>query len=154
MQITCFTLRFSLEDNCQSNILLSNIHVDFYILKWIHFEMESLKTFLPQGIIIIHEVYPDGAAARDGRLWAGDQVLEVNNVDLRSVEHEVAIQTLRQSGNRVRMLVFRDEKPLEEKDLYDILTLDFMKKAGKGLGISIVGRKNDAGVYVSEVVSV
>ncbi|XP_060069918.1 multiple PDZ domain protein-like, partial [Ylistrum balloti] len=28
------------------------------------------------GAIIIHEVYEDGAAARDGRLWAGDQVLD------------------------------------------------------------------------------
>ena len=29
------------------------------------------------GAIIIHEVYEDGAAARDGRLWTGDQILEV-----------------------------------------------------------------------------
>lgn len=27
---------------------------------------------------MIHEVYEEGAAARDGRLWAGDQILEVN----------------------------------------------------------------------------
>uniref|UniRef100_A0A3B3UF34 PDZ domain-containing protein n=1 Tax=Poecilia latipinna TaxID=48699 RepID=A0A3B3UF34_9TELE len=27
--------------------------------------------------IVIHEVYEEGAAARDGRLWAGDQILEV-----------------------------------------------------------------------------
>ncbi|XP_042336957.1 inaD-like protein, partial [Plectropomus leopardus] len=26
--------------------------------------------------IVIHEVYEEGAAARDGRLWAGDQILE------------------------------------------------------------------------------
>lgn len=30
-----------------------------------------------QGAIVIHEVYEDGAAAKDGRLWAGDQILEV-----------------------------------------------------------------------------
>ena len=30
-------------------------------------------------MIIIHEVYEDGAAAKDGRLWAGDQILEVFN---------------------------------------------------------------------------
>ena len=29
------------------------------------------------GAIIIHEVYEDGAAAKDARLWAGDQILEV-----------------------------------------------------------------------------
>lgn len=31
----------------------------------------------PQGAIIIHEVYEEGAASKDGRLWAGDQILEV-----------------------------------------------------------------------------
>lgn len=31
-----------------------------------------------QGVIIIHEVYEEGAASKDGRLWAGDQILEVN----------------------------------------------------------------------------
>lgn len=30
-----------------------------------------------QGAIIIHEVYEEGAASKDGRLWAGDQILEV-----------------------------------------------------------------------------
>lgn len=34
--------------------------------------------FFPQDAIVIHEVYEEGAAARDGRLWAGDQILEVN----------------------------------------------------------------------------
>ncbi|EDO33706.1 predicted protein [Nematostella vectensis] len=29
-----------------------------------------------EGTIVIHEVYEDGAAAKDGRLWAGDQILE------------------------------------------------------------------------------
>ena len=33
-----------------------------------------------QGVIIIHEVYEDGAAAKDGRLWAGDQILEVTRL--------------------------------------------------------------------------
>ncbi|PNI54496.1 MPDZ isoform 18, partial [Pan troglodytes] len=28
------------------------------------------------GAIIIHEVYEEGAACKDGRLWAGDQILE------------------------------------------------------------------------------
>lgn len=32
---------------------------------------------LHQDAIVIHEVYEEGAAARDGRLWAGDQILEV-----------------------------------------------------------------------------
>lgn len=37
-----------------------------------------ITPFFPQDAIVIHEVYEEGAAARDGRLWAGDQILEVN----------------------------------------------------------------------------
>jgi InaD-like protein len=33
-------------------------------------------------MIIIHEVYEDGAAAKDGRLLPGDQILEVPAVTL------------------------------------------------------------------------
>ena len=45
-----------------------------------------------QGAIIIHEVYEEGAAAKDGRLWAGDQILEVDRDDLREATHDRAIQ--------------------------------------------------------------
>ena len=30
-----------------------------------------------QGVIIVHEVYEDGAAYKDNRLLAGDQILKV-----------------------------------------------------------------------------
>lgn len=33
---------------------------------------------LTKGSVIIHEVYEDGAAAKDGRLWAGDQIIAVS----------------------------------------------------------------------------
>ncbi|GCB72031.1 hypothetical protein scyTo_0006150 [Scyliorhinus torazame] len=36
------------------------------------------------GAIIIHEVYEEGAAAKDGRLWAGDQILEEKEAMLSS----------------------------------------------------------------------
>lgn len=39
-----------------------------------------------QGAIIIHEVYEEGAASKDGRLWAGDQILEVRR-DTESITH-------------------------------------------------------------------
>ncbi|XP_078478714.1 LOW QUALITY PROTEIN: multiple PDZ domain protein-like [Lampetra planeri] len=61
------------------------------------------------GGIIIHEVYESGAAAKDGRLWAGDQILEVNGIDLRCATHEEAIAALRRTPATVRLIVFRDE---------------------------------------------
>lgn len=39
--------------------------------------MQLIFVVYLQGAIIIHEVYEEGAASKDGRLWAGDQILEV-----------------------------------------------------------------------------
>ncbi|KAH3696145.1 hypothetical protein DPMN_083608, partial [Dreissena polymorpha] len=104
------------------------------------------------GAIIIHEVYEEGAAARDGRLWAGDQILEVNVENLREATHDYAIQVLRQTPPTVNMLVFRDDAHVKEEDIYDIFTVELVKKPGKGLGLSIVGKRNDVGVYISDIV--
>ncbi|KAF6125821.1 multiple PDZ domain crumbs cell polarity complex component [Phyllostomus discolor] len=104
------------------------------------------------GAIIIHEVYEEGAACKDGRLWAGDQILEVNGIDLRKATHDEAINVLRQTPQRVRLTLYRDEAPYKEEDVCDTLTVELQKKPGKGLGLSIVGKRNDSGVFVSDIV--
>ncbi|VTJ86171.1 Hypothetical predicted protein [Marmota monax] len=104
------------------------------------------------GAIIIHEVYEEGAACKDGRLWAGDQILEVNGIDLRKATHDEAINVLRQTPQRVRLTLYRDETPYKEEDVCDALTIELQKKPGKGLGLSIVGKRNDTGVFVSDIV--
>ncbi|XP_055150234.1 multiple PDZ domain protein isoform X10 [Symphalangus syndactylus] len=104
------------------------------------------------GAIIIHEVYEEGAACKDGRLWAGDQILEVNGIDLRKATHDEAINVLRQTPQRVRLTLYRDEAPYKEEEVCDTLTVELQKKPGKGLGLSIVGKRNDTGVFVSDIV--
>ncbi|XP_031951104.1 multiple PDZ domain protein isoform X14 [Corvus moneduloides] len=104
------------------------------------------------GAIIIHEVYEEGAASKDGRLWAGDQILEVNGIDLRNATHDEAINVLRQTPQKVRLTVYRDEAQYKEEDMYDVLSIELQKKPGKGLGLSIVGKRNDTGVFVSDIV--
>ncbi|XP_052004124.1 multiple PDZ domain protein [Xyrauchen texanus] len=104
------------------------------------------------GSIIIHEVYEEGAASKDGRLWAGDQILEVSGIDLRVATHDEAINVLRQTPQHVRLAVFRDEGQYKEEDLWDSLTIELQKEPGRGLGLSIIGRRNDTGVFVSDIV--
>nr|XP_061816193.1 multiple PDZ domain protein-like [Nerophis lumbriciformis] len=109
------------------------------------------------GAIIIHEVYVEGAASKDGRLWAGDQILEVNGIDLRTASHDDAINVLRQTPQGVRLSVYRDEAQYKEEDLWDSFTVELHKRPGQGLGLSIVGRRsrdqrNDTGVFVSDIV--
>ncbi|KAA0712136.1 Multiple PDZ domain protein [Triplophysa tibetana] len=102
--------------------------------------------------IVIHEVYEEGAAARDGRLWAGDQILEVNGVDLRSVAHEDAIAALRQTPSKVRLIVLRDEAQYRDEENLEVFQVELQKRTGRGLGLSIVGKRNGKGVFISDVV--
>lgn len=60
---------------------------------------------------------------------------------------------MRQTPIKVSMLVFRDEEQYKEEDLYDTFTVVLNKPSNKGLGLSIVGKRNDVGVFVSDVVS-
>ncbi|PNI71290.1 PATJ isoform 3 [Pan troglodytes] len=106
----------------------------------------------PLNAIVIHEVYEEGAAARDGRLWAGDQILEVNGVDLRNSSHEEAIAALRQTPQKVRLVVYRDEAHYRDEENLEIFPVDLQKKAGRGLGLSIVGKRNGSGVFISDIV--
>ncbi|XP_054430003.1 inaD-like protein isoform X4 [Pteronotus mesoamericanus] len=106
----------------------------------------------PLDAIVIHEVYEEGAAARDGRLWAGDQILEVNGVDLRSASHEEAITALRQTPSKVRLVVYRDETHYRDEENLETFPVDLQKKVGRGLGLSIVGKRNGNGVFISDIV--
>ena len=83
--------------------------------------------------------------------------IEAIGEDFRSdVTDEWATEVLRQTPGVVRLTVFRDETLTnftDDKDLYEVFTLDLVKKPGKGLGFSIVGRQHDNGIYISDVVS-
>ncbi|XP_027708595.1 inaD-like protein isoform X2 [Vombatus ursinus] len=106
----------------------------------------------PLDAIVIHEVYEEGAAARDGRLWAGDQILEVNGIDLRNASHEEAITALRKTPQKVRLAVYRDEAHYKDEENLEIFPVDLQKKTGRGLGLSIVGKRNGSGVFISDIV--
>ena len=77
---------------------------------------------------------------------------QVNGVDLRNATHDRAINVLRQTPNVVKMIVFRDESLLKDEDLYEVFTVELLKKPGKGLGLTIVGRKKDPGIFISDIV--
>merc|ERR1712223_1720449 len=99
------------------------------------------------GAIFIHEVYEKGAAHKDGRLRPGDQILEVMSENLRNVTHSHALQALRQTPNRVKLIIHR-----EDDEIYETLEVELLKKKDRGLGLSIVGKKSGPGVFISEVV--
>lgn len=48
----------------------------------------------------------------------------------------------------MKLIVYRPEQVS-----YTTVEVDLIKKSGKGLGISVIARKDGKGVYISEIVS-
>jgi len=104
------------------------------------------------GVIIVHEVYEDGAAFKDGRLVAGDQIIKVNNIELRNATHDDAIAALKNTEQILELTVLRDLSQFANDDNFEYIDVELEKPIGRGLGLSIVGRRNDTGVFISDVV--
>lgn len=62
-------------------------------------------------------------------------------MDLREASHDEAINVLRQTPQRVRLVVYRDEAQYKEEELWDSFTVELQRRPGQGLGLSIVGRR-------------
>ena len=44
--------------------------------------------------VVVHEVFPDGLIASDGRLQPGDQIIEINGIDMTCASHAQVIYFL------------------------------------------------------------
>lgn len=69
------------------------------------------------------------------------QLFQVNGIDLRSASHEEAITALRQTPQKVRLVVYRDEAHYRDEENLEVFPVDLQKKSGRGLGLSIVGKR-------------
>ncbi|KAK5877294.1 hypothetical protein CesoFtcFv8_024814 [Champsocephalus esox] len=126
--------------------------------------------------IYVKNILPRGAAIQDGRLKAGDRLLEVSGVDLNGKSQEEVVALLRATpmGGTVNLLVIRPEDSLlprevqaEEDDI--VLTPDgtqeFMTfeiplsdSGSAGLGVSVKGNRSkenhaDLGIFVKSIIN-
>ncbi|XP_003414001.1 ligand of Numb protein X 2 isoform X1 [Loxodonta africana] len=110
--------------------------------------------------IVIQEVYRDGIIARDGRLLAGDQILQVNSYDISNVSHNYARAVLSQPCSTLHLTVLRERRfgnrthghsdsnsPREE-----ILHVALHKRdSSEQLGIKLVRRTDEPGVFILDL---
>ncbi|XP_033507109.2 par-3 family cell polarity regulator alpha, b isoform X7 [Epinephelus lanceolatus] len=126
--------------------------------------------------IYVKNILPRGAAIQDGRLKAGDRLLEVNGVDLNGRTQEEVVSLLRATpmGGAVGLLVLRQEDtflPREVKTEEDelVLTPDGTREfltfeiplsdsGSAGLGVSVKGNRSkenhaDLGIFVKSIIN-
>ena len=78
----------------------------------------------------------------------------MNAVDFTKLSHSQALEHLRSAQDKVTVCFERrpETSSSESPVLYQDLTVTLGKKAGKGLGLSLVGRRDGPGVFISALV--
>ncbi|KAG3276284.1 protein tyrosine phosphatase, non-receptor type 13, transcript variant X8 [Ictidomys tridecemlineatus] len=69
------------------------------------FDKGGVNTNVRHGGIYVKAVIPKGAAESDGRIHKGDRVLAVNGISLEGATHKQAVETLRNTGQVVHLLL-------------------------------------------------
>ncbi|XP_061849139.1 ligand of Numb protein X 2 [Colius striatus] len=111
--------------------------------------------------IVIQEVYRDGIIARDGRLLAGDQILQVNSFDISNVSHNHARAVLSQPCSVLQLTVLRERRfggrghghgdtaGAGRDDSFQV-TLH-KRDSSEQLGIKLVRRTDEPGVFILDL---
>ncbi|XP_008063995.1 partitioning defective 3 homolog isoform X6 [Carlito syrichta] len=126
--------------------------------------------------IYVKNILPRGAAIQDGRLKAGDRLIEVNGVDLAGKSQEEVVSLLRSTKmeGTVSLLIFRQEdvfhpRELKAEDEDIVLTPDGTREfltfevplndsGSAGLGVSVKGNRSkenhaDLGIFVKSIIN-
>ncbi|XP_077925031.1 tyrosine-protein phosphatase non-receptor type 13 isoform X5 [Halichoerus grypus] len=75
----------------------------------------GVNTSVRHGGIYVKAVIPKGAAESDGRIHKGDRVLAVNGVSLEGATHKQAVETLRNTGQVVHLLLEKGQSPASKE---------------------------------------
>ncbi|XP_032735848.1 ligand of Numb protein X 2 isoform X2 [Lontra canadensis] len=110
--------------------------------------------------IVIQEVYRDGVIAKDGRLLAGDQILQVNNCNISNVSHNYARAALSQPCTTLHLTVLRERRfgnrtyshPDSSSPREEVFHVVLHKRdSGEQLGIKLVRRTDEPGVFILDL---
>ncbi|KAF8381421.1 hypothetical protein PRIPAC_70563, partial [Pristionchus pacificus] len=107
--------------------------------------------------VFISKIAANSAADRSRKLRIGDRILRVNDVNVENTKHAVAVEALKASGSRVRLVVAHDPQPAGMREVV-------VRRRGDGpLGMSIHGGVNapranptapdDEGIFIDRVES-
>ncbi|KAJ7986804.1 hypothetical protein DPEC_G00332180 [Dallia pectoralis] len=73
----------------------------------------GVNTSVRHGGVYVKAVIPKGAAELDGRIQNGDRVVAVNGKSLEGATHKQAVETLRDTGQMVHLLLEKGQHPVD-----------------------------------------
>uniref|UniRef100_A0A667X094 Tyrosine-protein phosphatase non-receptor type 20 n=1 Tax=Myripristis murdjan TaxID=586833 RepID=A0A667X094_9TELE len=73
----------------------------------------GVNTSVRHGGIYVKAIIPKGAAELDGRIQKGDRVVAVNGKSLEGATHKQAVETLRDTGQTVHLLLEKGHPPAD-----------------------------------------
>ena len=76
--------------------------------------------------------------------------MSVDGKAFKDCTHKEALHALRLTKDKVKIIIDRKN---DTSNLYQDLEVELNKKPGKGLGLSVVGRRDGNGVFISDMVS-
>ncbi|KAF2368124.1 PDZ domain [Trinorchestia longiramus] len=118
----------------------------------------------PLRCVVVQEVFPDGLIAQDGRLQSGDQIIEVDGVDMTAATHAHVCQELRKFTQptlklgvyRERIQAYRQSpssahQPIHSLDNVDCTSVTLWREEGRHLGIQLGGHRTKPGIFVYKI---
>uniref|UniRef100_A0A673Y2E4 Tyrosine-protein phosphatase non-receptor type 20 n=1 Tax=Salmo trutta TaxID=8032 RepID=A0A673Y2E4_SALTR len=73
----------------------------------------GVNTSVKHGGVYVKAIIPKGAAELDGRIQKGDRVVAVNGKSLEGTTHKQAVETLRDTGKMVHLLLEKGQLPAD-----------------------------------------
>uniref|UniRef100_A0A6Q2YTQ8 Tyrosine-protein phosphatase non-receptor type 20 n=1 Tax=Esox lucius TaxID=8010 RepID=A0A6Q2YTQ8_ESOLU len=73
----------------------------------------GVNTSVRHGGVYVKAIIPKGAAELDGRIQKGDRVVAVNGKSLEGATHKQAVETLRDTGQMVHLLLEKGQLPAD-----------------------------------------
>ncbi|XP_054447744.1 tyrosine-protein phosphatase non-receptor type 13 [Pteronotus mesoamericanus] len=92
----------------------------------------GVNTSVRHGGIYVKAVIPKGAAELDGRIHKGDRVLAVNGVSLEGATHKQAVETLRNTGQLVHLLLEKGQSPASKEHVPVTSQCTLLESDGQG----------------------
>lgn len=107
--------------------------------------------------VVVQEVFPEGLVSQDGRLRPGDQLIEINGIDMTTASHHQTCQALRKLSPVLRLGVYRERIEAYSARssahyIEEIHTVTLERQTNQQLGVRLSGWWMEQGIFILEII--